>query len=174
LTILRGIEVDRRRYPLVVVHIGRTYSEAAWSEMAAHLVELVRQGPYGLVSDTRGSAIPTPLQRRWVSRYYAEHDRDVRKNLLAAAVVADSMIARGVLTALQWVRPMPHPLQVFATLIRDPVRRRGVGARALSRNVAARGAAPPRARYGSGLTPLRQPGSVSSRAPTRRLFSLPA
>jgi hypothetical protein len=116
LGILQGIEVDRRRYPLVVLHIGRTYSEAAWEEMGARLVELVCQGPYGLISDTRGSAIPTPLQRRWVSRYYERYDREVRANLLAAAVVGDSLVARGVLTALQWLRPLPHPLRVFATL----------------------------------------------------------
>jgi hypothetical protein len=108
--------VDRRRYPLVVMRFGRTFSDAAWQEMAEHLVDLVKQGPYGLVSDTRGSATPTPLQRRWVSRYYAEHDREIRANLLAAAVVGDSVIARGVLTALQWLRPLPHPLQVVATL----------------------------------------------------------
>jgi hypothetical protein len=116
LAILSGIEVDRRRYPLVVMRFGKTFSDAAWQEMAAQLVELVRQGPYGLLNDTRGSAIPTPLQRRWVSRYYEEHDREIRANLLAAAVVGDSMVARGVLTALQWFRPLPHPLQVFATL----------------------------------------------------------
>jgi hypothetical protein len=116
LAILSGIEVDRRRYPLVVMRFGRTFSDAAWQEMAAHLVELVHKGPYGLVSDTRGSAIPTPLQRRWVSRYYEGHDREIRANMLAAAVVGDSVIARGVLTALQWLRPMPHPLRVVATL----------------------------------------------------------
>jgi hypothetical protein len=49
-----GIEVDRRRYPLVIMRVGRTFSDVAWEEMTAHRVELVHQGPYGLVSDTRG------------------------------------------------------------------------------------------------------------------------
>lgn len=84
--------------------------------MLASLVALTAQGPYGLLSDTRGSAIPTPLQRRWVSQYYEEHERQIRTNLLAAAVVGDSVLARGVLTALQWLRPLPHPVQVVATL----------------------------------------------------------
>jgi hypothetical protein len=117
MTIPRGIEVDRSRFPLVVLRHGRRYTDADFHAVTVHLNELLRRGPFGLITDTRGSPMPSPLQRRTIIQFYADHDREIRANLLATAVVGDSTLVRGVLTALQWIRPAPHPVQIFASMV---------------------------------------------------------
>lgn len=113
---LRGIEVDVSRYPLVVLRYGHQLTDADWSACAARVGELIRRGPFGMINDVRSGSVPSPVQRRMIIALYDENDRDVRAHVLASALVGESMLLRGVLTALTWVRPAPHPMAVFGTL----------------------------------------------------------
>ncbi len=114
MTIARGLQLDQSRYPLVALRYGREYNDAEFMAVTASMTELLRRGPFGLLNDTRGGAMPSPTQRRAIIQHYEENDRDIRKNFLACAIVGDSTLVRGVLTALNWVRPAPHPVKVFA------------------------------------------------------------
>ena len=114
MTIARGIQMDRSRYPLVVLRYAREYDDADFLALAAGMTELVRGGPFGLINDTRGAPMPTPRQRRVITQHYVDNDRDIVANFLACGIVGDSTLVRGVLTALHWVRPAPHPVKVFA------------------------------------------------------------
>ena len=113
---LRGIEVDVSRYPLVVVRYGHQITDAEWSACAARIGELIRRGPFGMINDVRSGSVPSAVQRRTIITLYDENDRDVRAHFLASALVGGSILLRGVLTALTWVRPAPHPMAIFATL----------------------------------------------------------
>jgi hypothetical protein len=117
MTIPRGIEVDHSRFPLVVLRNGRRFTDADFQAVTVHLEELLRRGPFGVLNDTRGSPMPSPLQRRIIIKFYEDFDREIRAHLLATAIVGDSTLVRGVLTALQWIRPAPHPVKVFASMV---------------------------------------------------------
>jgi hypothetical protein len=58
--------------------------------------------------------MPNAVQRRSFIDMYEKKDRLARAHFLVLGVVGDSTILRGVITALNWLRPAPHPVQVFA------------------------------------------------------------
>ena len=108
-----GIVLDRSRYPLVVMHATAGYTQADWDRLMEGMVDLVRTGPFGLVNDTRGSPMPDALQRRSIAAMYEAHEAEVRRNFLASGIVGNSSVVNGVLTALNWLKPPPHPVKVF-------------------------------------------------------------
>lgn len=95
---------------------GATYTQADWNDLMKGMIELIRRGPFGLINDTRGSALPDPLQRRSIAQMYTDYELDVRRNFLASAIVGSSSFVNGVITALNWLKPTPHPVKVFASL----------------------------------------------------------
>lgn len=109
----RGIELDSSRYPLVFMHAGASYAQADWNQLMKRIIELIQSGPFGLINDTRGSPMPNPLQRRAIAQMYTEHEAKVRRNFLASGIVGSSSLVNGVLTALNWLKPPPHPVKVF-------------------------------------------------------------
>lgn len=111
----QGIHLDRSRYPLVVLHASAQYTQADWDVMMAGMIELINTGPFGLINDTRGGRMPDALQRRSIAQMYADHEAEVRRNFLASGIVGSSTIVKGVLTALNWLKPPPHPVKVFTS-----------------------------------------------------------
>lgn len=81
----------------------------------AGMVELITTGPFGLINDTRGGRMPDALQRRSIAQMYSDYEADVRRNFLASGIVGSSTIVNGVLTALNWLKPPPHPVKVFTS-----------------------------------------------------------
>lgn len=112
----RGIELDDSRYPLVIMHAGASYTQADWNQLLKRITELIETGPFGLINDTRGSAMPDPLQRRSIAKMYMDHETKVRRNFLASGIVGSSSLVNGVLTALNWLKPPPHAVKVFLSL----------------------------------------------------------
>lgn len=112
----RGIELNTSRHPLVVLRAGSAYAQPEWDRMVLGMVELIRQGPFGLITDARGGQMPNAVQRRSIVKVYEDYDRETRSHFLVAALVGESTLVRGVVTALTWVRPPPHPVKVFASL----------------------------------------------------------
>lgn len=109
----RGIEFDTARYPLVLMCAGASYTQADWNQLMKRMTEVIQMGPFGLINDTRQSAMPDALQRRSIAQMYTEYNADVRKNFLASGIVGSSSLVSGVLTALNWLKPPPHPVKVF-------------------------------------------------------------
>lgn len=112
----RGIELDLSRYPLVVARIGSSYSDLQWDRMLSELLEIIKRGPFGLIVDTRNAQMPNAMQRRSFIDMYEKNDRLTRAHFLVLGVVGDSTPLRGVITALNWLRPAPHPVEVFTRL----------------------------------------------------------
>jgi hypothetical protein len=111
-----GIVLDRSRYPLVVMHASAGCTQADWDQMMKGMLELIKAGPFGLINDTRGSPMPDALQRRSIAALYSTHEADVWRNFLASGIVGDSNVVNGVLTALNWLKPPPHPVKVFRAM----------------------------------------------------------
>lgn len=110
-----GIQFDLARYPLVIHRLGSAYSTPEWNQMLLDLIEIAKRGPFGLITDTRDAQLPDAVQRRSFIDMYESHDRLTRAHFLVLGVVGDSTPLRGVITALNWLRPAPHPVKVFTT-----------------------------------------------------------
>jgi len=109
----RGIELDMSRHPLVIMRARASYTQAEWNQMMKGIIELIKEGPFGLINDTRGSPMPDALQRRSIAEMYTNHEASVRRNFLASGIVGSSSLVNGVLTALNWLKPPPHAVKVF-------------------------------------------------------------
>jgi hypothetical protein len=59
-----------------------------------------------------GSARHRQLQVAWIRK----HEAALARDFAAAAIVTDSAIIRGTVTAVFWIRPLPFPTHVAATL----------------------------------------------------------
>jgi hypothetical protein len=111
----RGIELELSRYPLVIVRVGSAYSSAEWNQMIVDLVQIIKRGPFGVVADLRKGQMPNALQRRSFIDMYESHDQLTRTHFLTLGAVGESAILGRIITALNWIRPAPHPVKVFAT-----------------------------------------------------------
>lgn len=111
---VRGIELDRSRYPLVVMRSGMDFTQSDWDELMKSMIQLVLTGPFGLINDIRGSRMPDAVQRRAITQMYVDYDQQTRAHLLASGVVGDSSVVNGIVTALNWLKPTPHPFKVFS------------------------------------------------------------
>lgn len=112
----RGIELDRSRYPLVVMRAGEHYTQDDWDVLMRGMIQLIVSGPFGLINDTRGSSMPNAVQRRAVAQMYVDYEKQARAHLLASGIVGDSSLVNGILTALNWLKPPPHPVRVFSSI----------------------------------------------------------
>jgi hypothetical protein len=115
--LVRGIELDRSRYPLVVMRSGMDFTQSDWDELMKGMIQLILTGPFGLINDIRGARMPDAVQRRAITRMYIDYERETRAHLLASGVVGDSTMVNGIVTALNWLKPTPHPFKVFSRFI---------------------------------------------------------
>lgn len=113
---MTGIDLDRSRFPLVILHASVRHTQADWDQMMVGMIDLVTTAPFALINDTRGSRMPDAVQRRSIAQMYSEHEADVRRNFLASAIVGSSTVVNGVLTAINWLKPPPHPVKVFRSV----------------------------------------------------------
>ncbi|WP_437576164.1 hypothetical protein [Sorangium sp. So ce887] len=111
-----GIELDRSRYPLVVMRAGEEYTQDDWEALMSGIIQLIVKGPFGLINDTRGSRMPNAMQRRSVAQMYVDYERQTRAHMLASGIIGNSSLVNGILTALNWMKPPPHPVKVFSSI----------------------------------------------------------
>jgi hypothetical protein len=110
-----GSAFDLSRHPLVTHRLGSAYTNADFDRMLRELVEIVKRGPFVLITDLRSAQLPDAVQRRAFIDMYERYDGLTRANFRALSAVGDSIRLRGVITALNWLRPAPHPVGVFTT-----------------------------------------------------------
>jgi hypothetical protein len=112
----RGIELDLARHPLTVVRAGGVYSNAEWNQMLLGITALIERGPFVVIADLRNGQMPNAVQRRSFIAMYENNDQLSRAHFLALGAVGESATLRRVITVLDWIRPAPHPVKVFATV----------------------------------------------------------
>jgi hypothetical protein len=99
-------------WPIVVSAIyGKEHSEPMLREAYALWTDLMLRGQHVLIMDmTMGTAGATAAQRARVAAWIEANDALLRaKRQLAHIFVLDSAIMRGVITAVEWLRPPVNP-----------------------------------------------------------------
>jgi len=93
------------------------YSDA---ELAVFLEELEQvfaiPGRKVCVIDLTQARPGTALQRQQQAAWISKHEAALARGFAAAAIVTDSAIIRGTVTAVFWIRPLPFPTRMAATL----------------------------------------------------------
>jgi len=116
-----SINVSSTRFPLLVVDfIGRpndTQFSCYLNAMDAHIARCLAEGKHSVVLvDTLNATSPVSasqrkMQAEWMEKSFARSKETMR----GMVFVIDSMLVRGVLTAILWLQKMPCEHAVFGT-----------------------------------------------------------
>jgi hypothetical protein len=113
---MASIALDDRRWPLLIVSFDGLASD---DEFDAYLVELGHYANRGetwctIFDGTRSVGAPAS-QRRKMASWIKKHESVLARHSAGAAFVIRSAMVRGVLTAIFWVQPLPHPHAIVST-----------------------------------------------------------
>lgn len=112
-----GIYTDLKRWPAVLVRPPETVSDDDLREyLRCFDHDVIGMGePYGIVLDLRTTKSITPSQRQILTDSMASHsDADMCRG---TAMVFESRLLRGILTAIFWVRRPAYPTRVFTSTL---------------------------------------------------------
>src|SRR5262249_49949625 len=113
----RSIDVDDSRWPLVVIHWhpgAITDDDVAWF-LETSRVHLARRERFASLHDGVRATGLDGKQRKCMADHVREHHDMLARYHVAAAIVANSPVIRGVITAINWLSPPPFPQRTFAT-----------------------------------------------------------
>ncbi len=109
-------QFDEVRWPMVMIHSPRNVDPELvdYDTFYAEVDRLLADGrPFTVLHDLRGVRSMGPDRRRRFVEYANSHMASVKQLICGYAVLLDSQIMRGVVTAVLWfVRP-PMPMKVF-------------------------------------------------------------
>lgn len=111
------IHIDESRWPLVVIEWpAGTITDADIEDfLRRSTAQLARGERFGSLHDgVRASGLDSK-QRKRMSEHVNLSRALLRRWHVAAAIVADSAMVRGMITAINWVSPPPFPQKQFAT-----------------------------------------------------------
>lgn len=107
--------IDEGAWPLVVIHYPKLIEHQDFMSSLDRIIGFVQRGePWVMINDARGSGHPNAKQRQAIASMYEAHEQEVRRHWRGSAIVFDSQVIVGVLTALVWLRPPPHPFRAFS------------------------------------------------------------
>jgi hypothetical protein len=111
------IYVDQSALPVLRLTYAGSYSDTELLQFLSEVdtalkVPGQKVGLIDLTDAKPGSARQRRLQADWIRENEALLVRDV----VAAALVTDSAVIRGTVTAVFWIRPLPMPSKIVATL----------------------------------------------------------
>ena len=111
--------VDERELPLLhLKYVGAYSDEELYALLRQVEGVLARPGKkVGIVDLTLADA-GTAKQRRVHAEWIGAHKRELAREFAAAAIVTDSALIRGTVTAVFWIAPLPLPTHVAATVER--------------------------------------------------------
>jgi hypothetical protein len=110
------IRVDSSHLPLVLIEYEGRLTMAELNDCLAEFDRLLDRGErYVSISDISQLETPGPELLRRQARWFREREQVLGSLCIAAATIAPSAIARGLLKALSWLHPMPLPQTVVST-----------------------------------------------------------
>jgi len=115
---MAAIDLDLRGWPVVVTrpHAGTLLDSELENYLIRFRAEIrARPGQYVSVVDLLESPMLTPTQRKILASGMGS-DEASQQRCLGAALIFDSVLLRGVLTAIFWLRKPEHEVRVFGTL----------------------------------------------------------
>jgi hypothetical protein len=112
------VVVDASRMPLVVQRFRQGFDDADVEHMFRQFEFLFLSGRrYALLVYTDpGPKVMTARQRKMVADWGKAHIEQIRRVNVASAVVIESALVRGALTALTWLFEPPTPQKLVRTL----------------------------------------------------------
>ncbi len=110
--------VNSSRWPLVSVNYPAQVTDDFIEELGLELLTYARgEQPFVLIVDATTAAPLTAKQRARVVSVVDDNREAFRARCLGQAVVIRSGVARGVLTAMSWLKPPPMPLRAFDSIV---------------------------------------------------------
>ena len=108
------ILIDAVRWPLVVVTWPEDgVTDADLESFLAESFVLVQRGRHGVLHmGIRASGLDS-RQRRQVALHMKTHDRELKASIAATAIVAQSAVVFGMITAIGWLAPPSFPQRAF-------------------------------------------------------------
>jgi hypothetical protein len=112
-----SIRVDESRRPLILVTFtGVVTDDEFTAYLEAQTRVVLRPEKNVMVIDAMRAGATPPTQRKRQAEWQRQHERALAANSLGTAFAMGSAVVRGVLTAILWVQPLPHPHFVAASL----------------------------------------------------------
>ncbi|HKP60252.1 MAG TPA: STAS/SEC14 domain-containing protein [Polyangiales bacterium] len=109
--------IDRKNLPMLQLRYVGDFSDAELTEFLRELDEVLKlPGRKVCVFDLAKATTGTPRQRQIQGAWIAKNEDALARGFAAAAIVTESAIIRGAVTAIFWIRPLPFPTRVVATL----------------------------------------------------------
>jgi len=111
---MSAIAIDDARWPLVVVTWPEdVVSDADVEEFLARSYDLVLRGRHAVLHiGIRASGLDS-RQRRRVAEHMRERDAELSRAIVASAIVAESAVVFGMITAIGWLAPPSFPQKAF-------------------------------------------------------------
>jgi hypothetical protein len=108
------IAIDDSRWALVTVTWPEDgVSDADLEDFLAQSYVLVQRGRHGVLHiGIRASGLDS-RQRRRVADHMKEHDAELSHAIVASAIVAESAVVFGMITAIGWLAPPNFPQKAF-------------------------------------------------------------
>jgi len=114
------VTVDDSRWPVLLVtqQVEQLTDAERLESLEASNAVLNSHGAdrYAMVLDNRKAGPLPPTQRKLMAEYMERHAMRSRSRCVCTAFVSDSLMMRGVLTAIMWLRKPEVETQVFAGL----------------------------------------------------------
>ncbi len=112
-----GFEVDSSRYPIAVIRYPTAPVEvSAIDRYREVLEELARYGRFVVIADLRNAHPQTAKVRLAFFKMLSEFDYGPASELSGEAIVVNTALLRGVVTAYRWFVRQPYPSRVFSDL----------------------------------------------------------
>ncbi len=104
-------------WPLVVIRWrAETNDEDIERYIERSLEHLSRAEPHVILHDARMARGLGAAQRKKFAQHIKEHEHAIRAHSAAVAMVSESGLIRGMVTAVGWIFPTPCPQRAFSTL----------------------------------------------------------
>ncbi len=109
--------LDQSRWPIVSCRYPEHVSDEFVDQLGEELIALVKSSRrFGLLIDATVARPLTPKQRSRIVASVEANEALFKACCVGQAVVMHSTMARGVLTALSWLKKPPFPLKTFDTV----------------------------------------------------------
>jgi hypothetical protein len=109
--------VEREELPVLRLRFVEDYTDDELQEFLCELdAVLALAGRKVCIIDLNQATPATAKQRKLITDWIRDNDSVLSRDFSAAAIVTDSALIRGTVTAVFWIRPLPLPTHVAATM----------------------------------------------------------
>ena len=108
------MRIDCKTWPLVIFTLEGDLTQAQLDEhLREHRAVIDRNEPYAVVVDAMGMGSTEASFRKRYAEFISKNTPVLKRLCRGTAVVLQSPVARGAITAVTWMTTIPFPLKVF-------------------------------------------------------------